>query len=176
LNFSADNGLLFFDFSAAPVEIAPGATSNFVCVYNLNGTASPGQTFRLSATSAAAFDIIGKDTMDPATINGPPVQGLTKVVGQGKLLLNALSDLNNTLPAFLPNAPYASAIRFKIDNTPDERVELMSVAVKAEGPADDAAVIAENGVRFLVANSASALPSDMFEFLAEGSINEDNGA
>jgi hypothetical protein len=173
--FAANDGTVSFAFAGAPLEIAPGATGNIVAVYNLNGSATVGQTFRLSLGSAAHLDLIGKTTMLPATIAGPPVLGIEKAVGQGKLLLNALPDLNNTIPAFLPTHPYNSGIRLQIDNTYDERVSLRSINVKVTGPADETQIIAPNGVRFQIATLSTQLPSATFPFLAEASMPSNNG-
>jgi hypothetical protein len=176
-SFSANDGTVTFDFSGAPVVIQPGMTANFICVYNLNGSATPGQTFRLDLASSAGLVAVGANNGLAAVVSGPPVAGLAKEVGQGKLLLNALADLNNTPQAFFPTYAFNSGIRFKIDNTLDERVALTSISVEVAGSADDAALIATNGVRLQIVPTATTLPivDDPDVILGEASISGDDG-
>jgi len=173
--YSADNGTVNFDFTANPLVVGATSTGYVVLVYNLNGSATTGQTFKTNVQANADVNAVGQSTLNAATITGLPAVGLSKAVGQGKLILNALPDLNNTAVAFLPNNQYNSAIRLQIDNTGDERVAIASIRVNVTGTADDGLVISSGGIGLQNVLAIDALPNGSVPVLGATSISGNNG-
>ncbi|MEQ8818892.1 MAG: hypothetical protein RLY93_01510 [Sumerlaeia bacterium] len=178
-DYAADDGTVAFTFD--PVEIEPGKSKNFTLLYNMNGSATKDQTFRVSLAAREDVTAGVKDTIDPVEFQDGafPVLGLQKTIGNGTITITVLPDDRETIPYFMAGSPKSEAFRIRFENSREERGLLRGFSVTASGPLDEGLVSVVDGLRFLKLKDASTdLPGDLVtskDVLSTATLSEDNG-
>jgi MYXO-CTERM domain-containing protein len=136
-SFASDDGELVFAF---PVETIPvSATRAWLVTYDLAGTASGGETFRLSVPDAASLDARGADSGAPIVATGAfPLVGVTRAMLGGFSIV--FGPRHPAARNVQPGAPGVPMMQLGL-SAQGEAFTVRSLRLTAGGALDDASSV-----------------------------------
>lgn len=137
--FKNDDGRIRFNgFNQA---IDHGEVKHYVVVYDFNGTANAGDTFRLVLADKDDVTSDGKDSGCPVTIRNLPTKGAEVVVGDTTTPQDELVvSLGENTPAARQVGPSDVGVeltQIKLELVSSNAIEVRSVRITASGDGDD---------------------------------------
>lgn len=136
--FSADDGTVLLNFSGAPIPLAINGTANFLVTFDLNGTATDGQTANISLQSRADMQIVGSVSLVNGSLIPTPFAGATRTIGQPRATM-VLETNQDKIPSIVaPGATDFPLLGFRITNGGDEDMLFKGVNLDFTGPLSEA--------------------------------------
>ena len=126
-SYSADNGTVAF-YSAVSETLAAGASENWLVVYDLTGTASAGETFRVKLSANSAIKAIGISGGDhAATVSGAPLSGNYKTITNAGVLSLATGSSNPGASAIDSTDQDVAMVQFRVSASSVEDIRVSGI-------------------------------------------------
>ena len=144
--FSADNGTATF-YLAVSETLAAGDSEDWLVVYDMNGTASSGETFRAKIAANAAVKAVGISGGDhAATVSGAPLTGSYKTVTTSGVLTLSEGGSNPGASAIDSTDQDVAMVQFSIAASSVEDIKIRGIGIRHTGTADPATDIKDNNI------------------------------
>jgi uncharacterized UPF0146 family protein len=143
--YSANDGTVTFSFSAT---IGASSSQNWLVVYDFDGDASIGETFRTGIFNAGQITSMGVSSASPITETGFPVVSNYKTISTVGSLSLSVGDYNPGTAEINAIDDY-EMLQFKLTASSIEDVEVNSFTVTHQGTGDAVNDIANNGVHLV---------------------------
>jgi hypothetical protein len=137
--YSANNGTVTFTTTGDTIEA--GSSENWLVVYDLDGSASEGETFRTGIYNSADITAVGVTSAQSITAGGTPAVGNFKTISTTGSISLAAGD-NNPSSAYIDNTLLndIEMLQFKLTTSTVEAVDVTQVVITHQGsgtPASD---------------------------------------
>jgi hypothetical protein len=133
--FADDNGTV--TFGTLDELIQAGTTSNFLVVYNLNGSASVGQTLSVSIASGMAIEATNPANQAPLAVTGAAA-GAEKTISQSGTLSVSLGSNSPGATNESAEGSGVTMLQFALSSSQVESFSVTSITVKGAGTGNDA--------------------------------------
>ncbi len=173
--FATDNGTVIFTPSPAEI-LTPSSSRNLLVVYDLNGTATAGETFRVSVLTNANVVVQGVESSQSAVVLGAPVNGNYMTI-QDIGSLSIYEGLNNPGNSNeTANALNLEMLQINLAASSVENIRVDSLRFSAAGTAHDVTDIVNNGVRLFLDDGDGIYEPGVDNLIGSaGNFNADNG-
>jgi len=133
--YAANNGTVTFNTTGETVNA--GSTVNWLVVYDLNGSGSEGETFRVGIYTAANITLVGVTSAQSISAGGTPSVGNYKTISSTGSMTVAVGD-NNPASAYVDNENLANIemLQFRLTTSSVEAVDIIDVTVTHQGSGD----------------------------------------
>ncbi len=169
--FDADNGTAAFTFDSE--TISAGTRVTYVVVYELAGSALPGQTFQALIANAGAVSGRGLLSAADITATGSATGSVKTVQGLGTLAISVGANTPGAT-AEASSATGISMLQLNLTASTVEDIDVSALVIRAAGTADDAALV--DGVAlFDDADADGNLDPDADPLALATGFNSDNG-
>ncbi len=163
--FNANDGTVTFFPSDT---LTPSTNMDYLVIYNLSGTASGGETFRVRLGAGDAI-ITGLESGSPAGLQGLPLTSEQKTitdVGSFTLSEGSANPGNSNITA---DAQRLAMLQFNMAASSVEDIEVSSVTLRHSGSADPATDIIENKIDLYVDNGNGVFDDGADTYIGTGS-------
>ncbi len=133
--YAANNGTVTFNTIGDTVEA--GTTVNWLVVYDLNGSGSEDETFRVGIYNAANLTLVGATSTQSISANGTPSVGNYKTISSTGSMTVAVGD-HNPASAYVDNENLANIemLQFRLTTSSVEAVDINDVTLTHQGSGD----------------------------------------
>jgi len=130
--YSGDNGTVTFTTTGQTIDA--GTNENWLVVYDMDGSATDGETFRTGIYNASNISATGVTSTQSITANGPPVVGNFKTISSTGSLTLALGT-NNPASAYPDNTAPGNIemLQFSLTTSSVEGVDITQVVITHQG-------------------------------------------
>ena len=147
--FTGDNGSVAFHLAVSET-LAAGETANWLVVYDLSGTGSGGETFRVRVPTATNFvvkGIVDGVADHDATVMGVPLNGSYKTITTTGALTLEVGSANPGASAIDSTDQNLEMVQFKVTASSVEDIQLLGLGVRHSGTATAATDVEENSIK-----------------------------
>ncbi len=166
------------NFSGLSETIAATEDKDYILVYDLNGNAEAGETFRAKINANADITATGQTSGQPVKTLGAPATGNTKTIAETGSFTIDVGDNNPGPKTITKDAQKVSMLQIKITTSSTEAIDIATLEVNTIGTGHDVDNLnATAGIELYVdANANGLYDNGIDQFLGQGVYDENDGA
>jgi hypothetical protein len=165
------------NFSGLSEEILASETKNYILVYDFNGNASDGDTYKTKINANADITATGETSGEPISVLGAPVTGHTKTIATTGSFTVETGPNNPGPKTITADASKVPMLQAKITTSSAEAIDFSSLSINTIGTGHDVNHLdTVAGVElYLDANANGLYENGIDQYLGQGVYDANDG-